>query len=93
MTDTTFLLYTVLLAVSGIIQLVIAGVGFGQGVAPRVLAGLFGAAFLGYAIYLFFFFPGGDVRVFFYAFIIPVAMIVQAVKAARAKREQAVPAV
>jgi hypothetical protein len=54
-----------------------AGVGFGQSVGMRVLDGVIGLAFLGYGGYLALFFEGGEYRMFFYAFIVPIALIVQ----------------
>jgi len=78
--DSVFLLYVGLLALAGVLQLVIAGVGFGAAVATRLVSGLFGLGFLGYAIYLAFFFEGGSFAMFWYAFIAPVATIAQVVK-------------
>ena len=84
--DNVFLIYTVALAVSGIIQLVIAAVGFGAGTGLRILSGLIGLGFLGYAAYLAFFFEGGEFRMFYYAFILPVLFIVQLVRNRSAKQ-------
>lgn len=89
--DSVFLLYVGLLALAGIIQLVIAGIGFGATGATRLLSGLFGLGFLGYAIYLAFFFTGGTFAMFWYAFIAPVAVIAQVIKNRR-ERHAAQPA-
>ena len=45
-------------------------------------------AFLGYAVYLLFFFEGGEVRIFFYAFIVPIFAVIQIFKARKARREE-----
>lgn len=69
----------------------IAGIGFGASSTTRLLSGLFGLGFLGYAIYLAFFFTGGTFAMFWYAFIAPVAVIAQVVKNRR-ERPAAQPA-
>ena len=88
MSDGTFYGYIFLLALSGIILSVLAVGGFGQSVLARVLDGIFGVIFLGYAFYLLFIFDGGEVRILFYAFVVPIFAIVQVVKARKARREQ-----
>jgi len=85
--DGTFLAYVALLGVSGVLLLVLAIGGFGQKAGIRVIDGMFGLGFLAYSVYLFFFFEGGTVRIFFYAFVVPVLAVVHAVKARRAERE------
>ena len=88
--DGVFLAYIAALVVSGLIMVVLAATGFGaSGTLVRILNGLFGVGFLGYAVYLLFFFPGGDFPVFFYAFILPVVMVIQAFKTRAAKPEVA----
>lgn len=88
MSDGMFLGYIGALAVSGVIMLILAITGFGaQGALVRVLNALFGAGFLGYAIYLFFFFEGTEFRVFYYAFILPILMIISAFRGRRSKAE------
>ncbi len=87
MNDSTFLGYTALLAISGLIMLVLAIFGFGAGGGSRALSGLFGLGFLGYAIYLAFFFDGGSVSIFFYAFIVPILLIVNVFKSRKAAKE------
>ena len=89
MSDGTFYGYIFLLALSGIILSVLAVGGFGQSVLARVLDAIFGVIFLGYAFYLLFFFDGGEVRILFYAFVVPIFAIVQVVKARKARSEQA----
>jgi hypothetical protein len=68
--------YVALLAISGIAMLVMAVVRQGQSVVSRSINGIFGAVYLGYAIYLEFFFDGGSYLIFFQAFLLPVLMLV-----------------
>jgi hypothetical protein len=86
--DSTFYTYVIALAVSGVIQLVIAAVGFGSGRGIRILSGLFGLGFLGYAFYLAFIFDSGEFRMFYYAFIAPILFIVQIVRARSARSRE-----
>jgi hypothetical protein len=74
-----FELYPPLLMFSGILLLVMAALPWQSGGA-RVVSALFGVGFLGYGFYLEFIFTGGTYIVFYYAFIVPVLMIVQTVK-------------
>jgi len=78
--DGALLAYTVGLAIAGTLMLIIAGIGFGQGVGRRVFNGLVGLAFLGYGFYLYFLFDGGTVFIFYYVFILPIVLIVQAIR-------------
>jgi predicted membrane protein len=89
MSDGSFLGYIALLAGSGILLAVLGIAGFGQSTLARVLDGIAALLFLGYAFYLFFIFEGGEVRIFFYAFIVPVIAVVQIFKARKARREEA----
>ena len=78
---TAFNLYTLLLAISGILLLVAAGTGFGGGNAGvRTVNAVFGVLFLGYAIYLQFIFTSGTVFLSYYVFVVPVLLIVRAVR-------------
>ena len=72
-----FNLYVPFLILSGIAMLVIAGVKSGQNKARRISNAIFGAAFTGYGLYLLLFFRGRHYVLFFYAFILPILMIVQ----------------
>jgi hypothetical protein len=72
-----FKTYVLFLILSGIAMLIIAGVRTGQTKARRLWNGIFGAGFLGYGLYLLLVFHGGHYFIFFYAFILPVLMIVQ----------------
>jgi ABC-type Co2+ transport system permease subunit len=87
MSDGTLLAYIALLVVSGVLLLVLGAGGFGQTVGARVISALFGAAFVGYAVYLLFFFNGDKVRIFAYAFLAPIVAVVNVVKARKAKRQ------
>jgi hypothetical protein len=76
-TEAGLLVYIALLLASGVLMLVLAGMGIGN----RWLNGLIGLAALGYGIYLVtVFFTGGEFRVFIYAFILPVVAVVQLYK-------------
>ncbi|MFE3195482.1 hypothetical protein ACFXHA_41220 [Nocardia sp. NPDC059240] len=48
----------------------------------RAFYGLVGLAFLGYGIYLAAFFHTGEYRIFFWVFILPVTMFLNAMRAA-----------
>jgi hypothetical protein len=72
-----FKAYVLFLILSGIAMLVIACLRSGQTTGRRAVNGIFGAGFLGYGLYLLLFFPGGHYILFFYAFILPILMIVQ----------------
>ena len=51
----------------------------------RLLNGVIGLAFLGYASWIFFMSkPGDTIRIFFYVFIVPVVLIVRAFRGGRA---------
>ncbi|MET8697783.1 hypothetical protein ABZW10_02725 [Kitasatospora sp. NPDC004723] len=80
--------YVVLLAVSGIALLVIGAVNLGGlKIGWRLLNLLAGLGFTGYAYYLAFVFEGGTYTLFFKAFILPVALIANAVKALVARSQ------
>jgi hypothetical protein len=81
--------YAALLVVSGLIMLALAATGFGQSsVGERVLNGLIGLGFLGYGAYLLVVFDGGDVWIFWYVFIVPVLLVVQAIRKGLAGRSR-----
>jgi hypothetical protein len=87
--DTEFNLYLIALFVSGIILAVLAISGFGASSAgERALNGLFAAGFLGYAFYLLFIFDGGRFTEFYYAFAVPVILLIKAVQGWRARKAQ-----
>lgn len=75
--------YCILLLVSGA-ALVVLGPARGLNKATRVLNLVFGLGFLGYGIYLTFFFGGGSYVIFFKAFIAPVVLIVNSIREMRA---------
>src|SRR5687767_10389854 len=75
--DGTFAAYVAALCVSGVILLIIAAVGLGQSAGMRALDAVIGLAFLGYGGYLALIFDGDEYVIFFYAFIVPVLLIVQ----------------
>ncbi|MFJ8432610.1 hypothetical protein ACIQ9P_15070 [Kitasatospora sp. NPDC094019] len=80
--------YVVLLAVSGIALLVIGAVNLGGlKIGWRLFNVLVGLGFTGYAYYLAFVFEGGTYTLFFKAFILPVLLIANAVKALVARSQ------
>jgi len=85
MSDSTFLAYIGGLAVSGVLLLILAALP-GEAALARVINVLVGLGFLGYAFYLFFIFDGGEVRVFYYIFAVPVLLIIRTVQNFRARR-------
>ncbi|AUY51429.1 hypothetical protein [Streptomyces sp. CB01881] len=85
--------YVVLLAISGIAMVVLGAINIGGGLsggwrAVNVLAGM---AFAGYAYYLAFVFEGGEYRMFFQAFVLPLLLIANAVKSLLARGNTPVP--
>jgi hypothetical protein len=84
-----FLIYDLLLLLGGI-ALVAIGIAIKeQGTGARILNVVIGLAFFAYGFYLMFLFEGGSYRIFFYVFILPILLIVRAVKARKEAREQA----
>jgi len=83
-----FYAYAVLLVVSGIAMLVVAAAVSAQGTGSRVITGLFGAGYLGYGLYLLILRPTSGYFVFFYAIILPVLLIIRAVRASSAKAQE-----
>ncbi|WP_426509287.1 hypothetical protein ACPPVO_01095 [Dactylosporangium sp. McL0621] len=79
------LAYIGLLCVSGLIAVVIGAIGFGlRSVGQRVLNVVIGVAFIGYGLYLLIGNPE-SVYIIWYVFIIPIVLIINVVKAARAR--------
>ncbi|GAA2640798.1 hypothetical protein GCM10010399_88060 [Dactylosporangium fulvum] len=86
MSDGMFLGYIAALGISGLLLLALAVQPFLKtSIGLRVLNGLFGVGFLGYAFYLFFIFDGGSVQIFFYAFVAPILLLVQTIRQAKAQ--------
>jgi phosphate/sulfate permease len=81
-----FLGYIAALGFSGLLLLVLAALPFPQSTANRVINGLIGVAMLGYGLYLFFMFDGGEFRVFYYVFLVPIFAVVHTVKGIKAMR-------
>ncbi|GAA2840086.1 hypothetical protein RMN57_16200 [Kitasatospora sp. CM 4170] len=77
--------YVVLLAVSGIAMVVLGAVSGSLSGGWRAVNVIAGLAFAGYAYYLAFVFEGGEYRLFFQAFILPVVLIANSVKALMAR--------
>ncbi|MDO3687309.1 hypothetical protein [Micromonospora sp. C28ISP2-4] len=84
-----FLLYTLLLLLGGIAMVAVGVAVKEQGKGSRILNVVIGLAFFGYGFYLLFLFDGDRYRIFFYVFVLPILLIVRAVKARKEAREQA----
>ncbi|PSK64426.1 hypothetical protein B0E53_03640 [Micromonospora sp. MH33] len=84
-----FLIYDLLLLLGGIAMVAIGIAIKEQGTGARILNVVIGLAFFAYGFYLMFLFEGGSYRIFFYVFILPILLIVRAVKARKEAREQA----
>jgi hypothetical protein len=79
------LAYIALLCVSGLIAIAIGAIGFGlKSGGQRVLNIVIGVAFVGYGLYLLIGNPD-SVFIFWYVFIVPIVLIINVVKAARAR--------
>ncbi|MCU7727795.1 hypothetical protein ODJ79_29110 [Actinoplanes sp. KI2] len=85
MSDGEFHAYVALLVVSGLVLSVLAVRGFGQSMGARVVDGLFSIGFLGYAAYLVVGDPA-TVRIFSYAFAVPIWAVVHVRRAHKAAR-------
>ncbi|WP_433213003.1 hypothetical protein ACQP00_01130 [Dactylosporangium sp. CS-047395] len=80
------LAYIGLLCVSGLIAIAIGAVGFGlKSTGQRVLNIVIGVAFIAYGLYLLIGQPE-TVYVIWYVFIVPIILIINVVKAARASK-------
>jgi hypothetical protein len=91
--DSAFMTYVIALGVSGALLILVALVGFGSTVASRVISGLVGLAFAGYAIYLqFFMADDATFSMYYYAFIVPVLVLIQVFRSRKQKKEEASPA-
>ena len=90
--EPVFSWYVVLLCLSGIVMVALAAVKAGERSAgSRALGAVAGVGFLGYGIYLGFIFDGGSYWMFFQAFILPVALIVNFFRSVMAKNDQPQP--
>ena len=83
-----FTVYPILLLVSGVLLIVLGAAIPGQTTAQRALNIVFGLGFFGYGFYLEFLFQGGTYVVFYYAFIVPILLIVRTVQARKAVARQ-----
>ncbi|MGW2254910.1 hypothetical protein ACWCXH_32715 [Kitasatospora sp. NPDC001660] len=74
--------YVILLAISGIAMVIMGAINVGGMKAGwRAINIIVGVGFTGYAYYLGFVFEGGEYRIFFQAFILPIVLIANSVKA------------
>ena len=84
-----FMTYVIALGVSGALLILVALVGFGSTVASRVISGLVGLAFAGYAIYLqFFLADDATFNMYYYAFIVPILVLIQVFRSRKQKKEE-----
>jgi drug/metabolite transporter (DMT)-like permease len=89
---TELTIYVAALAVSGVLLLLLAGIGFGSSAATRAINAIIGLAALGYAVYLQFFTKDGDtVWVSFYVFILPILLLINAFRGRKSKTEASAP--
>jgi hypothetical protein len=72
-----FHIYVPFLILSGIAMLVMASVKTGQTMTRRTWNAVFGAGFTVYGLYLLLLFHGGHYLIFYYAFILPILMVVR----------------
>ena len=72
-----FYIYVLFLVLSGIAMLIMASVKTGQTTSRRAWNAVFGAGFTIYGLYLLLYFQSGHYLIFFYAFILPILMIVR----------------
>ncbi|MFK4087916.1 hypothetical protein ACI2LF_27645 [Kribbella sp. NPDC020789] len=87
--DAEFSWYVVLLALSGAVMVAMAlAKRVEQSNGARILNGVLGAGFLGYAVYLNFIFQGGSYWMFFQAFFLPVLLVINFVRSAAARRSE-----
>ena len=72
-----FYVYALFLIASGVAMLVMGSLRLPYARRSRVLNFVMGAGFVIYGLYLLLFFSSGHVFIFFYAFILPIMMIVR----------------
>ncbi|MBO0823405.1 MAG: hypothetical protein J2P27_06040 [Actinobacteria bacterium] len=85
---TVFLVYVLLLIITGIALLVMASVRSGQTKARKLWTAAFGAGVTIYGVYLLLFFPGGRYVIFYYVFILPITLIVDFFRSRAAPRSR-----
>ncbi len=86
--DSTYATYLVALVVSGVLMLVIAAVGFGASLTPRLFSGVLGLVFLGYGIWAAFIrSKDGVFAMYPVAFIFPILVIGLAMHSRVSNRE------
>jgi len=87
MSDGAFVTYLIALTISGVLLLVMAiGGFFNETRGTRIISGVVGVVFLGYAVYLAFVFTAGAVWMPLYVFIVPALLMGNII---RRRRERA----
>lgn len=89
--DGGFTWYVIGLVAGGLIQAAIAWFGFGMSKGGRLISALFALVFLGYGVYLAFFFTSGGYRYFPYALAVPVLFLINIYRLWSEKRKQSTP--
>ncbi|MEV6932320.1 hypothetical protein AB0M46_48600 [Dactylosporangium sp. NPDC051485] len=82
------LAYVAALGLSGLLMIVLGGIGFRQGSGARTVEVLVGIGFLAYAAYLLFVFDGGRAAFVYWVLLAPVLTVVNIVRNRRAQRLQ-----
>jgi hypothetical protein len=72
-----FYVYVLFLIASGVVMLAMGGIRAAYAKRRRVVNLILGAGFTIYGLYLLLFFHGGHYILFYYAFILPIVMVVQ----------------
>jgi hypothetical protein len=78
--------YCLLLMFSGILMVVLGVVRNQRSSARRVLRMVLGVGYFGYGFYLTFIFSGGHYVLFFQAFLLPVLVLVDALRGSARRR-------
>jgi hypothetical protein len=84
-----FTFYWIMLVLSGAALVVVGGAVRGRSNGLRIVNILIGLAFLGYGLYLGFIFKGGSYTIWFYAFALPIILIVRTVQEANQRKQSA----
>ena len=84
----SFSSYVVLLLVTGVAMIILAALPLsGATVSARVISGVAGAALFGYGAYLGFIFTGGEYRIFYQVFLLPLFLIASYFRSRTARRQ------
>jgi hypothetical protein len=87
--DSTLDLNIYALGIAGLILLFMGIAGFGATAGSRVLSVVVGVVFLAYGVYLAFIFDGGKYWITYYVYVLPLVVIYNAIRSAKASRDAA----